>query len=277
MCLIALAHRAAPGLRLLVAANRDEMFERPAAPAHFWEDHAQILAGRDLRAGGTWLGMSRTGRFGAITNFRNPLDRRDDAPSRGALVSDFLLGEESPQAYLSRIAARAGAYNGFSLLVGDGNELWFCSNRNGDASRVEPGIHALSNHVLDEPWPKVRRAREGLRRLLAGSFDAEDCFELLADETVAPDSELPHTGIGLERERKASAIRIIDPVYGTRCSTVVIVRETGEMQFHERSFAADGPVTGTASFNFSVELPGRAGGPFRGEQSRLPRTPGRAG
>jgi uncharacterized protein with NRDE domain len=278
MCLIAFGHRAVPGMELLVAANRDEFIERPTSPAHFWEGHPNILAGRDLRAGGTWMGVSRTGRFAAITNFRNPRDRRTDAPSRGALVGDFLLGSESPQAYLAGIAGRAGAYNGFSLLVGAGVELWFCSNRNGAAYRIEPGVHGLSNHLLDEPWPKVRRAKNWVRSLLTGPFDAEDCFELLADETVAADPELPDTGIGLERERKASAIRIRDPVYGTRCSTVLIMREPGEVEFHERSFAADGQVTGTLSFSFSREgtTPGTAASSLR-DRSPLPGKPGRAG
>ncbi len=275
MCLIAIAHRAAPGIDLLVAANRDEFFERAAEPAHFWPDHSEVLAGRDLRAGGTWMGISRTGRFAAITNFRNPRERRDDAPSRGALVGDFLAGQATPQAYMASIAPRSPAYNGFSLLVARGAELWFCSNRDGAPYRVEHGFHGLSNHLLDEPWPKVRRAKEGLARLLRGPFDAEDCFELLADESPAPDAYLPDTGIGLERERKSSAIRIRDAVYGTRCSTVLIVRNSGDAEFHERSFAADGGVTGTVSFNFALEdAPARAASPGAG--SRLPRRSGRA-
>ncbi len=252
MCLIALAHRASPEVVLAVLANRDELFERASAPAHFWNDHPQVLAGRDLRAGGTWMGVSRQGRFAAITNFRNPLDRRDDAPSRGDLVGGFLSGTEPPHAYIDAVAARAGAYNGFSLIAGTPEELWFCSNRDGAPYRIQPGIHGLSNHLLDEPWPKVRRAREGLRELLRQGFTAEDCFRLLADETLAPDEELPETGIGLARERKASAIRIRDPIYGTRCSTVLIVRASGEAKIHERSFASDGSVTGTVSFSFPL-------------------------
>jgi uncharacterized protein with NRDE domain len=253
MCLIAIAHRAAPGIELLVAANRDEFFERPASPARFWDDHPAVLAGRDLRAGGTWLGVSRGGRFGAITNYRNPRERRDDAPSRGALVSDFLLGSEPAGHYVDRLATGAQAYNGFSLLLSDGEELWFTSNRDAEPYRVGAGIHGLSNHLLNEPWPKVRRAKQGLARLLEGAFDAQACFEMLADATPAADADLPDTGIGLERERRSSAIRIVDSQYGTRCSTVLLIRSSGEAELHERSFAADGAVTGTVSHAFTLK------------------------
>jgi uncharacterized protein with NRDE domain len=277
MCLIAFAHRAAPGIELLVAANRDEFFERPSVPARFWEDRPGILAGRDLLAGGTWLGIAhRPGqalRFAAITNYRDPGNRRDAAPSRGALVSDFLSGRQSAADYLADLAPTAADYNGFSLLVSDGAQLWFSSNRDGAAYRVGPGIHGLSNHLLNEPWPKVKRAKQGLARILAEPFEAEDCFALLADETQAPDIELPRTGLALERERNSSAIRIRDPVYGTRCSTVLLLRDSGEVEFHERSFAPEGGVTGTVSHSFTLQ-PATAASP-RGE-SPPPRTSGRA-
>lgn len=253
MCLIAFAHRAVAGAELVVAANRDELFERPTAAARFWEDHPAVLAGRDLRAGGTWMGVTRGGRYAAITNFRNPRDRRDDAPSRGALVGEFLTGAESPQAYLEQLRPRAKAYNGFSLLVGLREEMWFYSNSNGALLPVEPGVHALSNHVLDEPWPKVRTAREGVRALLGTPLQPERLFDMLADETTAPDDELPDTGIGLERERKASAMRIRDPIYGTRCSSVLIVRGTNVV-FQERSFTADGSTAGTVRYEFAIEV-----------------------
>jgi uncharacterized protein with NRDE domain len=277
MCLIAFGHRAASGLELVVAANRDEFFARPTAPAQFWSDAPGILAGRDLRAGGTWMGITRTGRFAAITNFRNPRDRRTDAPSRGALVGDFLSGSQSPEAYLGAIRATAARYNGFSLLAGISGELWFFSNSDGKLYRVAPGVHGLSNHVLDEPWPKVRRATAALGALLAKPFDAEDCFELLADETVADDRDLPDTGLGLERERKSSAIRIRDAEYGTRCSSVLVWRADGAIEFQERSFAPDGSTTGTVRFSFSLAETGvEPGAPSRYEESPLPRTPGRA-
>ncbi|OGA27211.1 MAG: hypothetical protein A3I01_13005 [Betaproteobacteria bacterium RIFCSPLOWO2_02_FULL_65_24] len=253
MCLIVIAHRALPDVELLVAANRDEFFERPALPAAFWPDRPGLLAGRDLRAGGTWLGMTREGRFAAITNYRNPRDRRTDAPSRGALVGDFLAQRTRPADYLHAIEADARKYNGFSLLAAAGGELWFFSNYDSGAFCVPPGIHGLSNHLLNEPWPKVTRSKAWLARLIHQPFRAEDYFELLADETLAEDHQLPDTGIGLERERRASAIRIRDSVYGTRCSTVLLLRESGEAEFHERSFAPDGSITGTVRYAFTIE------------------------
>lgn len=275
MCLILLAHRARPGIALLAAANRDEFFERPASQAAFWTDHPHVLAGRDLKAGGTWLGVTRSGRFAAITNYRNPGERLVDAPSRGALVSDFLLGDVDPEEYLRGLAPRAGAYNGFSLLLGAEGGIWFFSNRDGGGYRVEAGIHGLSNHFLNEPWPKVERGKMWLARLIDKPFDAEDYLELLADETVAPDGALPDTGVGLERERRLSSIRIRGAAYGTRCSTVLLVRDSGEVEFHERSFASEGAVVGTVSHRFVMEQRQGPSSTMRA-QSSLPRKSGRA-
>ena len=252
MCLILLAHRARPGITVQIAANRDEQFARPALAAGWWTDHPDILAGRDLQAGGSWLGVARNGRFAAITNYRDPPSRKDEAPSRGALVGDFLLGRQSPGEYLESIAPDAGRFNGFSLLAGHGGELWFYSNRANAAQAVTPGVHGLSNHLLDEPWPKVIRGRVWLERLIERPFSAEEHFELLADEEQAADGELPSTGIGLERERRSSAIRIRDAVYGTRCSSVLRIASDGAVAFHERSFSADGEVIGTVSHRFAI-------------------------
>jgi uncharacterized protein with NRDE domain len=255
MCLIVVAQQPAPGIALIVAANRDELFERPALPAAFWPDHPDIVAGRDQQAGGTWLGVSRSGRFAAITNYRAPGERRATAPSRGALVSDFLKQSRSPQDYLSDIDTLAGSFNGFSLLIGIPGELWFYSNRIATAAdrafRISPGIHGLSNRLLDEAWPKVVRSKARVAELVRQPFDRDRYFELLGDDTPAPDADLPDTGIGLERERVVSAIRIRDPHYGTRCSTVVMLKDSGEAEFHERSFLADGSVSATASIAFT--------------------------
>jgi uncharacterized protein with NRDE domain len=255
MCLIVVAHQAVPGIELLVAANRDELFERAASPAAFWPDQPDILAGRDLQARGTWLGISRSGRFAAITNYRNPMDRRTGTPSRGALVSDFLLQRTLPGDYLAAIEPIAETYNGFALLAAAQGELWFFSNRDGHPYRVPPGIHGLSNRLLNEPWPKVTRSKAWLARLIGQPFNVNPYFEMLADETLARDSQLPDTGIGLERERKASAIRIRDAVYGTRCSTVLLVRADGGAELHERSFAPDGSVSAEVHLAFTVQRP----------------------
>ncbi|MGB5080872.1 MAG: NRDE family protein [Burkholderiales bacterium] len=273
MCLIAFSWRAHPGYRLVVAANRDEYFGRPAAPVAIWPDHPQVLAGRDLEAGGTWMGITRDGRFAALTNYRNPAEKRNGAPSRGALVSGFLTGDTAPAEYVRALEARAGEYNGFSLLVGDLSVMHFFSNRGEGPSLVKPGIHALSNHLLDTPWPKVERARARLAKQLEGPFDAEATFRLLDDTERAPNGELPSTGVSLELEERLSAIRIpASGGYGTRCSTLLCVGEDGEIEFHERSWGEDGGASGTVSYRLSVE-PEAARATFPRAGSPPPKTP----
>lgn len=253
MCLIALAWRAHPSHRLIVAANRDEYFGRPATPAHFWDDHRGVLAGRDLEAGGTWLGITLQGRFAALTNYRNPADRRTGVPSRGALVSDFLTGSARPAEYVRKVQKGAKEYNGFSLLVGHESSLWFFSNRGGTPQRVAPGVHGLSNHVLDTPWPKVEKAKARLGALLDKPFDAADAYDLLSDTQRAPSAELPSTGVSLELEEKLSAIRILaSGGYGTRCSTVLRFGGDGRIEFHERTWREDGKAAGTVSYRLSL-------------------------
>jgi len=249
MCLIAIAWRAHPAYRLIVAANRDEYFGRPSAPADFWDDHRGVLAGRDLEAGGTWLGITLAGRFAALTNYRNPADRRTAVPSRGALVSDFLGGKAGPSEYVKKVQKTAMSYNGFSLIVGDTDSLWFLSNRGGAPHRVAPGVHGLSNHLLDTPWPKVERARAKLAKQLERPFDAAAAFELLSDTGRAPSAALPSTGVSIEMEERLSAIRILAAGgYGTRCSTVLCFTNDNRVEFHERSYREDGAAGGTVSY-----------------------------
>jgi len=272
VCLIALAWRAHPSHRLVVAANRDEYFGRPAAPAEFWDDHRGVLAGRDLEAGGTWLGITLKGRFAALTNYRNPADRKTGLPSRGALVADFLTGDAGPAEYAKRVHKAAALYNGFGLLVGDESSLWFFSNRGGVPQRVPPGIHGLSNHLLDTPWPKVEKAKVRLSALLDKPFDAADAFDLLSDTQRAPAAELPSTGVSLELEEKLSAVRILaSGGYGTRCSTVLRFGEDGRAEFHERTWREDGKAAGTVSFRLSFG--GKARGSSRRAVSRPRGTP----
>ena len=253
MCLIVLAWRAHPAYRLIVAANRDEYFARPAAPAGFWEDHTHVLAGRDLEAGGTWLGITLEGRFAALTNYRNPADRRSGVPSRGALVSDFLGGDAGPAEYVKRIEKTAASYNGFSLLVGNEDSLWFFSNRGSPPLRVAPGVHGLSNHLLDTPWPKVEKAKTQLASQLDKPFAADAAFELLSDTRRAPSADLPSTGVSLELEERLSAIRILAASgYGTRCSTALCFGKDGRVEFHERSYREDGSASGTVSYRLTL-------------------------
>ena len=186
MCLIAIAWQARADLPLVVAANRDEWRDRPAEPAQWWTDRPDVLAGRDLQAGGTWLGISREGRFAAVTNFRDPSDRRSTARSRGELVADFLAGHLEPAAYAAQVARRAHEYNAFNLLVADTATLWYFGSREGPPRPVEPGVHALSNHVLDEPWPKVTHARRAMEAALRDPDPAPKLFAMLSDATPAP-------------------------------------------------------------------------------------------
>lgn len=255
MCLILLAHRAHPDYRLVVAANRDEWFRRPTAPAGFWPDAPEVFGGRDLEQKGTWLGITRGGRFAALTNYRDPANHRADAPSRGHLVSGFLSVATTPEAYVAALAPDAARYNGFGLLVGDGDSLCFYSNREGVIRALAPGIYGLSNHLLDEPWPKVRRGKAQLSDLLEKGVDEERLLRLLDDTDIADDHELPATGVGLERERQLSAMRILAGGYGTRSSTALLVREDGDVRFVERSFSEDGMEIGIVRERFRAYVP----------------------
>ena len=276
MCLIALAWRTHPAYRLIVAANRDEYFSRASAPAGFWDDHKNVLAGRDLEAGGTWLGITLEGRFAALTNYRNPAERRTGVPSRGALVADFLTGRATPAEYAKEIEQKAASYNGFSLLVGDAESLWFISNRGGAPQRVEPGVHGLSNHLLDTPWPKVERAKAKLAGQLEQAFDPSAAFELLGNTERAPSADLPSTGVSLELEERLSAIRILAAGgYGTRCSTAMCFANDGRVEFHERSYREDGGQRGSVSYRLTLAR-GKGRASSRRAQSPPRRTPLRA-
>jgi uncharacterized protein with NRDE domain len=273
MCLIAFAWRAHPRYRLVVAANRDEYFGRPAAPAGFWDDHPNVLAGRDLEAGGTWLGIALDGRFAALTNYRNPADKKTAAPSRGALVADFLTGKATAEEYVRLVEGCAADYNGFSLIAADAGAMFFFSNRGERATRVAPGVHGLSNHLLDTPWPKVEKAKARLATLLERPFDSETAFGLLDDTGRAADSELPSTGVSLELEERLSAIRILAVGgYGTRCSTVLCLGEGGRIEFHERSYREDGRESGKVGYRLTLE-PGEAQAPSRRAESPPRKTP----
>ena len=209
MCLILFAYKVVPGCPLVLAANRDEWFSRPAAPAAFWPDHPDILAGRDLQAGGTWLGVSTQGRFAALTNFRNPADRRIDAPTRGALVSTFLTGTVSARAFIHELGGNAAAYNGFSMLAGDASGLFCYSNRGGAPVEVQPGIHGLSNHLLDTPWPKVVKGCSGLEKLLAKEYRPRDHLDLMDDSVPLEERSLPQGEPTQDWERSLSSMRIM--------------------------------------------------------------------
>lgn len=238
MCLILAAWGVHPGHSLVVAANRDEFFARPTAVAGFWQEAPGACAGRDLEAGGTWMGVTRGGRFAALTNFRDPAHMRRDAPSRGRLVSDFLTGHDTPAEYIERTTDYGKACNGYNLLVGDGTELWWSSNMGGEARRLEPGIYGLSNHLLDTPWPKVGAGKSALAEGLAGLPDERPLFSLLRDDGIHPDAVLPRTGVPLEWERLLSSAFVRSPDYGTRSSTVLRIGKDGWISLDEQTWLA---------------------------------------
>jgi uncharacterized protein with NRDE domain len=237
MCVIFFAHKVHPICPLIVLANRDEFYDRPTAAAGRWLDHPQIFAGRDLLGGGTWLGVTDSGRFAAVTNYREP-DSSKGLLSRGDLVVDFLKGNGSPSEYVEQIKAKADEFSGFNLLAGiAGDELSYFSNRGAAAELLQPGIYGLSNHALNTAWPKVTRGLGVFESLISfENISKEDCFALLTDETIAADGDLPDTGVGIDRERQLAPIFIRTPNYGTRSSTVVLFDCDGRFDFEEKVF-----------------------------------------
>ncbi len=238
MCLILFAYQHHPRYRLVLAANRDEFYARPTAGLGYWPDQPQVLAGRDLEQQGTWLGVNRQGCLAAITNFRDPRNIKVNAPSRGHLVSDFLIGTSPPGEYLQRIAESAERYNGFNLLVGDAGNLFYFSNRGGPPRELQPGLYGISNHLLDTPWPKIDRGKQALSQVLEQEQDLapEKLFDILQDQTLAPDDQLPDTGIARDWEAALSAVFITSPHYGTRSSSVVLIDRDGRVSFDERTW-----------------------------------------
>jgi len=237
MCLIIFSYDRHPDYRLILAANRDEFFDRATAPLAFWTDAPGILAGRDLKANGTWMGIDRFGRFAALTNFRDPASLRPDAPSRGALVRDFLRDSLTPRTYLEALHSMADRYNGFNLLVGDRHRLYYFSNRTGETRKLDPGIYGLSNRFLDTPWPKVETGKQEFERILSRDrIETESLFRLLADHTRPSDDKLPNTGVGLELERMLSSRFITGEAYGTRSSSVLVIGRDHRVRFSERTF-----------------------------------------
>jgi uncharacterized protein with NRDE domain len=264
VCLLVLAWNAHPRYRLVVAANRDEYHDRPSAPLGRWPSPTGILAGRDLRAGGTWLGLDRQRRFGIVTNFRDLMRAPAQAPSRGGLIPRYLGGAAAPGDYLAALAPEAAAYGGFNVLLADGESLWYASNRGTPFARaLSPGIHGLSNELLDTPWPKLLRVRRGFEAWLrgGGSVDDGELFALLADRTPAAEG-LPSTGISAEWEQTLSSPFVLNPSYGTRCSTLVAIEPAGACFLAERRFDASGARSGETEYRLG---PGEWPDPNRAE------------
>jgi uncharacterized protein with NRDE domain len=238
MCLILFSYKHHPKYRLVLAANRDEFYDRPAAPMQFWEDHPNVLAGRDLKSMGTWMGITKSGRMAALTNYRDPATINQKAPSRGHLISQFLIGEASPTKYLEALKKDAGKYNGFNLLVGDTRDLAYYSNRQDKVMHLESNTFGLSNRFLDTQWPKVRTGKQQLAQLLDhyNEIPPKRLLNLLQNQAIAPDHQLPETGIGRRWERTLSPIFITSPTYGTRCSTILTIDRNNRVSISEHTW-----------------------------------------
>ena len=253
MCLVLIAWRGAAKYPCVVAANRDELHSRPTAAAHWWQSQPPILAGQDLLAGGTWLGLARTGRFAALTNYRDPEQQRLGTPSRGTLVASILLSGDPIERSLDQLRSVSADYNGFSLLFSDGERLAIFESARGSGRVLGPGIYGLSNHLLDTPWPKVQTAKSRLSTALADLSTTDAILALLRDEAPAPDDQLPRTGVSLEWERLLSSAYVRAPDYGTRCSTVLRIDESRRACFDEWSWDAAGAPIGKVSLQFELE------------------------
>lgn len=237
MCLIFLALNQHRDYKLIIAANRDEFYKRKTAPLHFWEDYPHVVGGRDLEASGTWMAMTRHGKIGIVTNYRDPANINPNAPSRGQLVSDFLIHGVPPDSYLQTVSQQGAAYNGFNLITGSAQQLWYYSNYGSGIHQLTSGIYGLSNHLLDTPWPKVSQGKEKFAGLIRGDrISTDTLLEMLYDQERAQDPFLPDTGIGLERERALSSMFIKTHGYGTRCSTVVMITHDHQVNYSERVY-----------------------------------------
>lgn len=273
MCLILVAHRACAEYPLVIASNRDEAYERPALPAAAWEDHPDVYGGRDIEAGGTWMGIRRNGRFAALTNFRQGGVRDPSLRTRGELVANYLVGNTPPSAYLQAVHRDDARYNGYSILAGDLDDLYFHSNRGNGVVAVTAGVHGLSNHLLNEPWPKVLNGTAALTGWLTRDVPTlmNALFGYLADRTMAPDHLLPATGIATERERELSAAFIASSAYGTRASSVIVVRADGQAYFGERGFGPQGVMLYENILRFRLNPePARNRGTSPGAECPLP-------
>lgn len=262
MCLLVAAWHAHPEYRLVIAANRDEFHARPTAPLGAWNDTAGIVAGRDLQANGTWLAVDARARFGSVTNFREFGRRRRSAPSRGGLIPSFLERPGSAQDYLRELETDAPGYAGFNLLLADETTLWYASNRADQfALPLSPGIYGLSNEFLDTPWPKLLRVKARFSDLIRTPVRPHELFEslftVLADREPADSAMLPDSDLSPELARKLSAPFVLDPVYGTRCSTVLAIGHDGAVTLAERSFDAQGQQSGITEHALNAVSDGR--------------------
>ncbi|SES26117.1 NRDE family protein [Psychrobacillus sp. OK032] len=253
MCLINFQFHDHPNYKLIVVANRDEFYDRKTEPARFWEDAPNLLAGRDLVGLGTWLGITKEGKFAALTNYRNPLEVGVGKISRGEIVQKYLVGSLSSEEYLKSLDRDKEKYNGFNLILGNPEKLHYYNNIEGEITEIDPGTHGLSNKFLNTEWPKVIKGREGLKAYSSSKkeLDLEGLFAIMKDAEVAMDDNLPNTGVGIELERNLSPLFIKIPNYGTRCSTIVLIDHTNQVMFAERTYL-NGEFSSDKRFSFKL-------------------------
>lgn len=252
MCLIALALNEHADYPFILIANRDEFYERPSSAAHFWPEHETMLAGKDLKAGGTWLGVTTRGRFAALTNYRDLNNLAPLARSRGELPIGFLTSRVAPEDYLENLKNKADQYNGFNLLTYADKHAFHFSNYQGDVNPLPDGIHGLSNALLDTPWPKVEKVKGAFKEALFSDISEENFLQILADQSVAEDDDLPQTGLPYALEKAVSAVCIRTENYGTCCSTIVMISRGGLLTFIEKSYAVGGRPAGIKRFSFKL-------------------------
>jgi uncharacterized protein with NRDE domain len=253
MCLILIAWHGNAKYPCVIAANRDEFYSRPTAAAHWWDTEPPILAGKDLVAGGTWLGMTRSGRFAALTNYRDSQPRREPAPSRGTLVTSILKSTSNIDESLAYLRDVGASYSGFNLIFCDGERLAVYESVRGTGRELSAGIYGLSNHLLDTPWPKVEHAKSRLSKALSDLSDSGPALALLRDDTPAPDDQLPRTGVSLQWERLLSSAFVRAPDYGTRCSTLVRIDQQRRACFDEWTWDSAGAQVAATSLRFELE------------------------
>ncbi len=253
MCLLLLAYKTHPNYKLIIAANRDEFYERPALPLHNWEGNPELFAGKDIQGKGTWLGITKNGKIAAITNYRDMNKIKLDAPSRGKLVTDFLLHKTTSENYSNILLETADMYNGYNLIYGDVDNLFYFSNINKEPIKLSSGIHGLSNHLLDTPWPKVVKSKKEFFKIIEEENPSEDkLFQLLGDNEIF-NKDLPETGLGKELERMVSPIFTVTEKYGTRSSSVILVDLHENVTFTEKSLINENKKWKISSFNFKIE------------------------
>jgi uncharacterized protein with NRDE domain len=252
MCLIVFAWKKHPKFDLILAANRDEFFRRPTEPVEFRGSDPQYLAGKDLRGGGTWLGVSKRGNFSAVTNYRDMRKIKWEASTRGRLPLNFLSGNTEPGEYMQHLRAERERYNGYNLIAGNQHEIWYYSNIEDKPRKLKPGIYGLSNHLLDTPWPKVTRAKRAMTQILHENDEPERkaLFRLLADTAEASDDQLPDTGLDAALEKKLSPAFIRTDDYGTRSSHLLLIGTGGTVEFHERVY--ENGISTDKQFRFEV-------------------------